>query len=387
VQAPRTLGWACVAWLLAAGLTRLLWAPVFHVVPLLAFFVAAVWAAWAFGLWPAVCAGALGALSGCLLVGALGDPNQALAATQVTTSLIVRAVLLVAVAAFVGYLRDRSGRLASRLARTEGRLDAALTQLGEARQEAAEAKQAKSRFLSSLSHELRTPLTPVLAIAGVLEKEPRLPPYMRESLATVRRNVELEAQLIDELLASGSGSEPPPPPVAGGRQGIDAGSTGGAAPAPAQLSILLVEDHADTASALSDLLDTLGYQTTIAGSIAEARAAVERSAAQRAGRQPFDLLVSDLGLPDGNGQDLMREISRRYRFPGIALSGYGFDEDREKSLHAGFARHLIKPIHPRDLQAVIQEVVAAPAAATPANANAAAASHPKSGVPPTGSAN
>ncbi len=384
MQAPRTLGWACVAWLLAAGLTRLLWAPVFHFVPLLAFFVAAVGAAWAFGLWPAVCAGALGAISGCLLVGALGGTDQALAATQVTTSLIVRAVLLVAVAAFVGYLRDRSGRLASRLARTEGRLDAALTQLGEARQEAAEAKQAKSRFLSSLSHELRTPLTPVLAIAGVLEKEERLPPYMRESLATVRRNVELEAQLIDELLASGSGSEPPPPPVASNRQDTNAG---GAAPAPAQLSILLVEDHADTASALSDLLDTLGYQTTIAGSIAEARAAVERSAAQRAGRQPFDLLVSDLGLPDGNGQDLMREISRRYRFPGIALSGYGFDEDREKSLHAGFARHLIKPIHPRDLQAVIQEVVAAPAAATPATANAAASSQPKNGVRPAGSTN
>ncbi|MBV8202555.1 MAG: PAS domain-containing protein, partial [Acidobacteria bacterium] len=67
--------------------------------------------------------------------------------------------------------------------------------------EAAEAaNEAKDHFLAGLSHELRTPLTPVLAIASVLEEEQRLPRYVREHLAMVRRNVELEARIIDDLL-------------------------------------------------------------------------------------------------------------------------------------------------------------------------------------------
>src|SRR6202043_3544276 len=63
-----------------------------------------------------------------------------------------------------------------------------------------------------------------------------------------------------------------------------------------------------------------------------------------------------LGLPDGNGQELMRELSRRYGLKGIALSGYGMEEDRIKSLQAGFSRHLTKPIHPSALREVIREV-------------------------------
>ena len=69
-------------------------------------------------------------------------------------------------------------------------------------------------------------------------------------------------------------------------------------------------------------------------------------------------MISDLGLPDGNGHELMRELARRYGLKGIALSGYGMEEDRAKSLAAGFSRHLTKPIHPSALQKVIREVTA-----------------------------
>jgi two-component system CheB/CheR fusion protein len=385
--------------------------------------------------------------------------------------------------------------------------------------EAAEAaSEAKDHFLATLSHELRTPLTPVLAIASVLEEERRLPAYVREHLAMVRRNVELEARLIDDLLdltrvargkielhpvstdarqllqdalstccqadidsgrvrvstdlaaashrvsadtarlsqvfwnlltnamkftpAGGSvtvstreedgqlvvrvadtgvGIEPSRlahifdafdqgDPATRSRFGglglglaisraivelhggtIAADSAGhgrGAAftvrlpleaaaetaveisrpapatspPAPAPprgdaaaLRILLVEDHADTAIAMADLLSGLGHSVTVAGSVGAALAAVEGLAA--AGGQPrLDLVISDLGLPDGNGQELMRELSRRHGLRGIALSGYGMDEDRAKSLEAGFSRHLTKPVKVRALQAAICEV-------------------------------
>jgi PAS domain S-box-containing protein len=121
------------------------------------------------------------------------------------------------------------------------------------------------------------------------------------------------------------------------------------------LRILLVEDHADTAEAMTDLLSSLGYRVTRAGTLSEALAAAEVLAGPE-GRPPVDLVISDLGLPDGNGQDLMRELVRRYHLKGIALSGYGMEEDRQKSLQAGFARHLTKPVHWRTLQETIAQV-------------------------------
>ena len=422
-----------------------------------------------------------------------------------------------------------------------------------AMQRAEAASEAKDHFLATLSHELRTPLTPVLAIASVLEEEARLPAYAREHLAMIRRNVELEARLIDDLLdltrisrdmielrpqpadvrellrdalrsccqqdidsgrvqvesdfaaashqvhadaprlsqvfwnllnnavkftpdggrvevrtsdedglltirvadtgagiepaelphifdafvsfghdepsvashagglglglaisrailelhggtiraesagrghgatftvvlplmtgvpepaapaaavAAGDGALPAaaatlaanPAAVAGSR---GAGSPGAGAPgagapdddAPAAggLRILLVEDHPDTAAVMADLLGGFGHQVTVAGGVAAALAAVA-DLANGAGRPPLDLVISDLGLPDGNGQELMRELSRRYGLKGIALSGYGMEEDRIKSLQAGFSRHLTKPIHPSSLREVIREV-------------------------------
>jgi PAS domain S-box-containing protein len=419
-----------------------------------------------------------------------------------------------------------------------------------AMQRAEAASEAKDHFLATLSHELRTPLTPVLAIASVLEEEARLPGYVREHLAMIRRNVELEARLIDDLLDltrisrdkielrpqptdvrellrdalrtccqqdidsgrvlvesdfaaashqvradaprlsqvfwnllnnavkftpdggrvevrtrdedgqltisvadTGAGIEPAelshifdafvsfdhdepavtthagglglglaisraivelhggtiraesagrgrgatitvilplmtgaPEPAAGAEGVASRGAATGQESAPAAtatvsanpaaavagspgagtpdddakaaaggLRILLVEDHPDTAAVMADLLGGFGHQVTVAGGVAAALAAVA-DLADGDGRPPLDLVISDLGLPDGNGQELMRELSRRYGLKGIALSGYGMEEDRTKSLQAGFSRHLTKPIHPSALREVIREV-------------------------------
>ena len=120
------------------------------------------------------------------------------------------------------------------------------------------------------------------------------------------------------------------------------------------LRILLVEDHADTAEAMADLLRGLGYEVTVAGSVAEGIAA----AAAAGGTDGIDLLLSDLGLPDGSGHDLMRELARRHGLRGIALSGYGMEEDIRKSMEAGFERHLTKPVTLQALRSALQQVAA-----------------------------
>jgi PAS domain S-box-containing protein len=107
-------------------------------------------------------------------------------------------------------------------------------------------------------------------------------------------------------------------------------------PLPAGKRILLVEDHADSAEALAHLLTDLGHQVTVTASIEESLAAAAAAS--------FDLVVSDLGLPDGHGYDLMRALAARHRLPGIALSGYGMEDDIARGREAGFALHLTKPV-------------------------------------------
>jgi len=381
-------------------------------------------------------------------------------------------------------------------------------ELRTAKQAVEAASQAKDQFLAVLSHELRTPLTPVLASLSTLEARGSLGGDLRDGLAMIRRNVELEARLIDDLLDltrvargklelhaqridvweilnhaihiccgpevaaghlrlelgltpgdyrvwadgprltqvfwnllnnsvkftpaggtvtvrswldaprgelvvevadTGIGIEPEnlgrvfeafeqgPRQITrrfgglglglavskailemhGGSltaasAGRDHGATftvrlpvgtqadldetqsalaqahGESSPTAAlSLRLLLVEDHADSAAALADLLGLLGHQVTLAGSVA---AALE--AAEKAG--DLDLVVSDIGLPDGSGLDLMPELARRFGVKGIALSGYGMEEDLRKSRAAGFALHLTKPVTLRALQAAIE---------------------------------
>lgn len=116
------------------------------------------------------------------------------------------------------------------------------------------------------------------------------------------------------------------------------------------LRILLVEDHADTARAMRWLLKADGHAVQSAGDVA---AALKLAAAHE-----FDLLLSDLGLPDGTGVDLMRTLRQEgSTLPGIVLSGYGQDQDVARSREAGFATHLIKPLTAEMLRDAIGALV------------------------------
>jgi CheY-like chemotaxis protein/two-component sensor histidine kinase len=112
--------------------------------------------------------------------------------------------------------------------------------------------------------------------------------------------------------------------------------------------ILLVEDHEDTARVFRRMLEHAGYAVHFARCIADAR--------EVAAREEFDLVISDVGLPDGTGLDLMRELRQSKRLTGIALSGFGTDEDIAASREAGFAEHITKPVDWDRLRAVIERV-------------------------------
>jgi signal transduction histidine kinase/ActR/RegA family two-component response regulator len=377
----------------------------------------------------------------------------------------------------------------------------AAEELERAKEEAERANREKDRFLAVLSHELRTPLTPVLTTVQTLELDGKLPPETREALRVVRRNVELEARLIDDLLDltriargklalskqttdaheklrhviqicdgerrgkqielrlellaqrqwvqcdparlqqvfwnllknavkftntggtvtvrtanrddgslridvidTGVGIEPA---ILGrifdafeqgdkqvtrafGGLGLglaiskalvdlhggkisaysDGPGTGAtftlelatvAPPAPAEtmidlparpqlkLSILLVEDHPDTAMALSRLLRGFGWKVRVAETVADAVAAADA--------EQFDLLISDIGLPDGSGLDLMKQLRAKRPVRGICLSGFGMEEDVKSSRDAGFLEHLTKPVNVAQLRKAIDRAV------------------------------
>lgn len=413
--------------------------------------------------------------------------------------------------------------------------------LERAKAEAEEASHAKDRFLAALSHELRTPLTPVLALASAMENDARFGAEVRENAATIRRNVDLEARLIDDILDvtriirgklalklrekdlrlviehvarmaceyqaaprqitcvhelapvphiarvdparmtqvfwnllsnavkftppggsvrvrsriepaaqpsdaphaiievsdTGIGIDPGAigqifKPFEQGEQGITrqfgglglgltiskaiverhggtlsahsegrgrgatftlrlpllpapvaaaapmpgdasarAAAPGAAQPAPefaaaSGARLLLVEDHEDTGRIVARMLRRAGYHVTIAASVRAARDAAAAGVggggdgSDENGRAPFDLVISDIGLPDGTGHDLMRELRARHGLRGIALSGFGMEEDLRKSQAAGFERHLTKPVDFSTLTAAIREVLAVP---------------------------
>ncbi len=105
-----------------------------------------------------------------------------------------------------------------------------------------------------------------------------------------------------------------------------------------------------------------GYHVTVASSIAQAKAAaaVSQRTVDDGGRlRPVGLVISDLGLPDGSGHDLMRELRESYRLRGIALSGFGMDDDVQRARDAGFVRHLTKPVDFENLVGNIRELLAA----------------------------
>lgn len=366
-----------------------------------------------------------------------------------------------------------------------------------AREEAEQANRAKDEFLATLSHELRTPLTPVLMTASVLESDPSLPASVREEISIIRRNVELEARLIDDLLdltritrsklvlvssvvdmhrllmetmeivggeAQGAGvalifdlaardfyvegdaarlrqvvwnllknaikftpeggriTIRTSTPTAGkfrltikdtgvgivpealqkifnafeqgaaerrfgglglglavskavvdlhgGKiwaesEGVGKGASfivelataeaktqehpppkSSPAALPGRMRLLIVEDHTPTLSVMKRLLVRKGFEVAAVSTMADAL--------EEAAKNHFDLVISDIGLPDGSGFDLMRELSRRYDLKGIALSGFGMEEDMAKARAAGFQDHLVKPVNVEQLLQAIE---------------------------------
>jgi CheY-like chemotaxis protein len=116
---------------------------------------------------------------------------------------------------------------------------------------------------------------------------------------------------------------------------------------PQMLRILLVEDDGPTLKIMTRLLGKSPYSVKTASTFA--------SALEIATSGNFDLIISDIGLPDGSGLDLMRQIRDRYAARGIAMSGYGMEEDIRKSREAGFLAHLTKPVDFQELQVAIRQ--------------------------------
>src|SRR5438046_4238548 len=118
------------------------------------------------------------------------------------------------------------------------------------------------------------------------------------------------------------------------------------------LKILLVDDHHDTCAALEKLLARRGHLVAVSHDV--------RSAMDAAVRNKFDLLISDIALPDGTGMDLMMQMRAIANVPGIAISGFGNNGDFERSLQAGFSLHLLNPIKLDKLEAAIDRAVTGP---------------------------
>lgn len=116
------------------------------------------------------------------------------------------------------------------------------------------------------------------------------------------------------------------------------------------LKFFVVENHQDTLDAIKMFLEAQGHSVATALDM--------KSTLKLAPKTEFDVLISDIGLPDGDGWELMKQL--REKIPGvkaIAMSGYGMRADLDKSKAAGFAAHLIKPFGPVELDAALKKVL------------------------------
>ena len=194
------------------------------------------------------------------------------------------------------------------------------------------ANQAKDEFLAALSHELRAPLTPIIATLNRWQAQKRLDKEMLAELTMLQRNAALEARLVDDLLD-----------IARITQRSDILPLG-----LGSLRVLMIEDHEDTAIVMARMLEDMGHNVVSANSVASAVDALTR--------EKFDLIVSDIGLPDGNGVSLIHAVRSFCHAPAIAMTGYGMREDVERCLNAGFNKHVTKPVTFETLQQIIAEV-------------------------------
>lgn len=124
------------------------------------------------------------------------------------------------------------------------------------------------------------------------------------------------------------------------------------APAARPLRILLVEDHEDTLRLLHRLMTGWGHTVTAAGNVTQAREALTQGS--------FDVMLSDVGLPDGTGMDVVAALRANSAIPAIAMSGYGMEADVARSRAAGFNHHLVKPVTTATLRTVLGQIQPAP---------------------------
>lgn len=114
------------------------------------------------------------------------------------------------------------------------------------------------------------------------------------------------------------------------------------------LNILVVENHEDTLQAMKMFLELSGHAVQTAATMTEALACVAENTCE--------LIITDIGLPDGDGWELMRQLQARGPVRAVAMSGYGWKEDLEKSRSAGFIAHLLKPLKITELEAVLRKI-------------------------------
>lgn len=112
------------------------------------------------------------------------------------------------------------------------------------------------------------------------------------------------------------------------------------------LRLLVVEDHVDTAELLAELLEHHGHMVRVATNASDAFAL--------ASEQTFDVVVSDVGLPDATGYELMERLRARFAMKGIAVTGSGRESDIERGRAAGFSMHLTKPVSLRKLEEALE---------------------------------
>jgi DNA-binding response OmpR family regulator len=119
------------------------------------------------------------------------------------------------------------------------------------------------------------------------------------------------------------------------------------------MKILLVEDHADTLETVTLLLRRSGHEVLPTATCAEARSAAQAES-------DIQAIVGDLGLPDGDGVDLLVELKQRFGCPTIALTAYGMDADLKRCSAAGVDRHLLKPVGVIELTGALNALCANP---------------------------
>lgn len=217
----------------------------------------------------------------------------------------------------------------------------------QARLDAAE--RAYDTFVSKLSHELRTPLNSMLGWLRLVQSGTLDAAQQQRALATIERNIRTQVSLIDALLDARRPVDPP------GLAGADA--------APAErrraiecptalkgLRVLVVDDEPDARDLLQSILRQCQADVRAAGSAIEALDALEHFAP--------NVLVSDIGMPDLDGYDLISEIRRRPAdrggcVPAIALTAFSRVDDRRRCLSSGFQVHVPKPVEPAEILAIV----------------------------------